>query len=326
MDYKDSGVDLHEQDVFNAKLASKMPWLGGFSGALDIGSDYLVSSTDGVGTKVMLYNDCKEMKGIDIKNIGIDLVAMVMNDIVCTGAKPLFFNDYLAVNQLNTIDAMGLIDGINEGLKQCGDNVPLLGGETAIMSDMYKEGDFDVAGFGVGACPKDNFVDGSGISNGDIMLGLTSSGFHSNGYTLIRKILSELDDDVELPKDLHKNLLKPTKIYVKSVLHVMKQYGGNVVHGIAHITGGGRQNVNRLLGEDLNLRPVWHGNERPTDEMKWIQEQGNIDNYEMRKVFNNGIGMVLIVNHTDAYEVQRTLESVGETVIEVGVIGERVQN
>ena len=217
MNYKESGVDLHEQDVFNARLAKKMPWLGGFGGAFDIGEDYLISSTDGVGTKVMLYNDYKDEPGVSISNLGIDLVAMVMNDIVCTGAKPLFFNDYLAVNDLTKMDAMDLIAGINTGLHLCGD-VPLLGGETAIMGDMYGEGEFDVAGFGVGACPKDDFIDGTAISDGDVMLGLASSGFHSNGYTLIRKVLENVPNE-DIPTDLFKDLLKPTKIYVNSILH-----------------------------------------------------------------------------------------------------------
>ena len=171
MNYKDSGVNLHEQDMFNAQLATQMPWLGGFAGAFDIGDDFLVSSTDGVGTKIKLYNSYKDLDGVSIRNLGIDLVAMVMNDIVCTGAKPLFFNDYLAVNTIESVEALELVAGINEGLAQCG-NVPLLGGETAIMSDMYKLGDFDVAGFGVGACPKDDYIDGSGISAGNVMIGL----------------------------------------------------------------------------------------------------------------------------------------------------------
>lgn len=321
MNYKDSGVDLHEQDVFNAKLANKMPWIGGFGGAFDIGNDYLVSSTDGVGTKVMLYNDYKDVKGVSIANLGIDLVAMVLNDIVCTGAKPLFFNDYLAVNDLTKMDAMGIINGINTGLSLCG-NIPLIGGETAIMGDMYREGEFDVAGFAVGAIPKDDFIDGTAIADGDVMLGLTSTGFHANGYTLIRKVLEGIDD---VPDDIIVDLLKPTKLYVSSILHALKKHG-TAIHGISHITGGGRANVNRLLGEDLNLRPVWHDAEPTNDVFEYIKEHGNIDTFEFRKVFNNGIGMVLMVNRADAYEIQRTLESVGERVIEVGAIGTRIQN
>jgi phosphoribosylformylglycinamidine cyclo-ligase len=321
MNYKDSGVDLHEQDMFNARLATKMPWLGGFAGALDIGNDYLVSSTDGVGTKVKLYVQAQEEEGVSIKNIGIDLVAMVMNDIVCCGAKPLFFNDYLAVNQLSQIDALGLIEGINEGLKQCGNNVPLLGGETAIMTDMYKEGDFDIAGFGVGACPKDDFIDGSGIVDGDVMIGLKSDGFHSNGYTLIRKVI-ESEDTEDIP---FSDLLRPTKIYVKPVLDVVNKHKGKV-HGIAHITGGGRSNVDRLLGEDINLRPVWFENQTLTEEMEWIKMSGQIDDIEFRKVFNNGIGMVLIVDREEYPMIQDTLDGLDVEHVEIGAIGSRIQN
>jgi phosphoribosylformylglycinamidine cyclo-ligase len=322
MNYKDSGLDLHEQDVFNARLIQKMPWVGGFAGAFDIGDDYLVSSTDGVGTKVMLYNDYKDTPGVSIANLGIDLVGMVLNDIVCTGAKPLFFNDYLAVNDLKKMDAMGIIDGINTGLSLCG-NLPLLGGETAIMGDMYKEGEFDVAGFAIGAINKDDFIDGTAIEDGDVMLGLKSSGFHSNGYTLIRKVLENIPKN-DLPEDLIKDLLTPTKLYVNSILSLLHKHNTGTVHGIAHITGGGRANVNRLLGEDINLRPVWHNNEPENELFDFIKLHGNIDELEFRKVFNNGIGMVLIVDRSDAYEIQRTLESYGENVYEVGAIGTRI--
>jgi phosphoribosylformylglycinamidine cyclo-ligase len=320
MNYKDSGVDLQTQDMFNTQLCSKMPWLGGFGGAFDIGENYLVSSTDGVGTKIKLYIQAQEEEGVSIKNIGIDLVAMVMNDIVCTGAKPIFFNDYLAVNTLSQIDAMGLIDGINEGLAQCGDGIPLIGGETAIMGDMYKEGEFDIAGFGVGACPHDDFIDGSAITNGDVMIGLKSNGFHSNGYTLIRKVVNESCEVAPLA-----DLLKPTTIYVKPVLEVLDKHKGNV-HGIAHITGGGRANVDRLLGEDINLRPVWFENQTITEEMEWVKRNGDIDEIEFRKVFNNGVGMVLIVDRDEYPEIQHTLDRLKVEHVEIGAIVARVQN
>lgn len=323
MNYKDSGVDLHEQEVFNAKLANKMPWIGGFAGAFDIGEDYLVSSTNGVGTKVMLYNDYKDTPGVSIANLGIDLVAMVLNDLVCTGVKPLFFNDYLAVNDLTKMDAMKLINGINTGLSLCGD-IPLIAGDTAIMGDMYGEGQFDVAGFAVGAIPKDNFIDGTAIKDGDVMLGLESSGFHSNGYTLIRKVLETVPKE-DISDDLIKDLLKPTKIYVKSVLHTLRKHK-KTVHAISHITGAGRANVNRLLGEDVNLRPVWHDAEPTNETFDFIKKHGDIDEFEFRKVFNNGIGMVFIVDRSDAYEIQRTLESIGEKVFEVGSIATRVKS
>ncbi len=300
MNYKDSGVDLHEQNVFNAKIHQKMPWLGGFGGAYDIGEDSLVSWPDSVGSKVMLYEKAKHLDGVDIKNIGIDLVATVMNDIVCTGAQPMFFNDYLSINALDTVDVMGIIDGINDGLKQCGDNVPLISGETSVMNDMHPTGGFDVAGFGVGACPKGDFIDGINISEGDVMLGLKSSGFHTDGYALIRKVLDE-NIDADLPDGFYQKLLTPTRIYVKSVLSVLKHYKG-AVHGISQITGGGRGNINRLIGEDVNLRPLWNNNDHliRQDEMSWIQRVGNISQVEMRRVFNNGIGMVLIVDRNSA--------------------------
>jgi phosphoribosylformylglycinamidine cyclo-ligase len=338
MNYQDSGVNLHDQNMFNAKLCGKMPWLGGYGGAMPITEeDYLISSTDGVGTKIKLYNDYKDLDGVSIKNLGIDLVAMVMNDIVCTGAKPLFFNDYLAVNSLESVEALDLIDGINEGLELCGDNVPLMGGETAIMSDMYKVGDFDLAGFGVGICKQDNFIDGTDIVSGDVMLGLASSGFHSNGYTLIRKVVETFEEEVmsvlesskgspgNFPPTLIQDLLKPTRIYVKSVLEVLHLHKGSV-HGIAHITGGGRNNVNRLLGESINLKPMWNNNNDAfrQEEFHWIQQYGNISDEEMRRVFNDGIGMVLIVERDDASKVISLLEALGEEVYEVGSIVDRL--
>jgi phosphoribosylformylglycinamidine cyclo-ligase len=221
---------------------------------------------------------------------------------------------------------LGLIEGINEGLQQCGDNVPLLGGETAIMSDMYKEGEFDIAGFGVGACPKEDFIDGSGITEGNVMIGLKSSGFHSNGYTLIRKVLEENSmTDTETYCRLFEKLLTPTKIYVRPILTILNKYRKGV-NGIAHITGGGRSNVDRLLGEDLNLRPVWFDGWPKPDEFDWIQEHGNISDIEMRRVFNDGIGMVLLVTKESAEDILLLLEAMGEEPVQVGVIEKRVQN
>jgi len=322
MDYQSSGVSLQDQDMFNAKLAAKMPWLGGYSGAYDIGDDYLVSSSDGIGSKIKLYLDHKEYDGVSINNLGIDLVAMVMNDIVCCGAVPLFMNDYLAVHDLADDDMLNLVNGINEGLSQCGANVPLIGGETAIMPDTYDLGDFDVAGFGVGAVKKDEYIDGSAITNGNIILGLKSSGFHSNGYSLIRSVWEEHSSKPR-PTGILKKLLTPTKIYVTSVLSVLRKYRESV-NGIAHITGGGRDNVLRLLGEDVNLRPVWYGEWDRPEEFKWIQKYGNISDQEMIRVFNDGIGMVMVVDEDRAEDITTLLESIGEEVVEVGAIGSRV--
>jgi len=325
MNYKDSGVDIHEQDVFNAKLCNKMPWLGGFAGAFDIGENYLVSATDGVGTKTMLYNDYKHVKGVEIANLGIDLVAAVLNDIVCTGSKPLFFHDYISLTSMDEVDAMGIVNGINTGLKMCGTSVPIIGGETAIMNNLYRHDDgFDIAGFAVGIIPKDLFIDGSKIEDGDVMLGLASSGFHTNGYTLIRKVLEGHEARGELTDDLIKKIIAPSKIYVKTIGRLLQKHKDSV-HGISHITGSGRANVNRLMGESMNLRPIWHNNEPQSEIFEFIQKHGDIDDFEMRKVFNNGIGMVLMVARSDAYEIQRSLESFGEKVYEVGAIGQRVE-
>lgn len=323
MNYKNSGVDLHEQDVFNVKLCNKMPWLGGPAGAFDIGDDYLVSSTNGVGTKIKLFIQAQKENGVSINNIGIDLVAMVMNDIICTGAKPLFFNDYLAVNKLNEIDAEGLIDGINQGLRQCGD-VPLISGDTAIMPGMYNTGEFDISGFATAVCPKSDFIDGTAIEDGDVMIGLKSSGFHSNGYTLIRDVLKTVSVN-DYPTNIFSQLLRPSKIYVQSVLSVIRHSKGGV-HGIAHITGGGRANVDKLLGEDLNLRPEWFEDNHKTDEMLWIQKHGNIDDIEMKRVFNNGIGMVLIVSRESAQKVIELFQAMGESPVQVGYIKKRMDS
>lgn len=324
MNYKDAGVSLQDQNMFNAKLCSKMPWLGGFGGVFPISDDhYLVSSTDGVGTKSKLYTDTKEMN-IDTKleHIGIDLVAMVFNDIVCTGAKPLFMNDYIAVNSLADNDMNLIIQGINSGLEQCR-NAPLIAGETAIMGDVYQEGEFDIAGFGVGLVAKDSYIDGSGTKDGDVMLGLFSDGFHANGFSLIRKVMKRVPKE-DIPTDLYKELLKPTRIYVEPILKMIEKFGADI-HAIAHITGGGRDNVDRVIGgEAMNLRPHWHGNETPPEMFKFIQQQGVISDQEMLRVFNNGIGMVVIVERNKANDITQTLEAYGERVVEVGYIKERL--
>lgn len=323
MNYKDAGVDLHEQDMFNAKLCSQMPWLGGFSGAFDIGDHYLISSTDGIGTKLKLYTDCVAagIPDIKIENLGIDLVAMVFNDIVCCGAKPLFMHDYLSVNDLKEVPLDKLIVGIRDALKNDCAGIPLMGGETAIMNDLYKKGEFDIAGFGVGIVDKKEYIDGSAVRDGDVMLGLFSSGFHSNGFSLIRRILKYVD---KLDVSVYKELLTPTRIYVNSILKLLRTSRDDV-HAIAHITGGGRDNVNRVIGgEAFNLRPHWHDNETPPEIFKFIQENGNVTPEEMKRVFNNGIGMVLIVERNSANDITQKLEALGEKVVEVGYIKERL--
>jgi len=328
VDYQSVGVNLQDQELFNAKLTARMPWLGGYAGAFDIGDNYLVSSCDGIGTKIQLYLENKNWEGVNISNLGIDLVAMVFNDIVCTGAKPLFMNDYLAVHDLETDEYLVLIDGINKGLKQCGDSVPLISGETAIMPSMIAKNTFDIAGFGVGVCEKEHFIDGTAVVEGDMMLGLKSSGFHSNGYTLIREVWKERlrnskykasDSDIILPK-----LLTPTRIYVKSILDVLHRFRKDV-HGIAHITGGGRDNVLRLLGENLNLRPKWRNDWLRPAEFKWVKDMGDIADEEMKRVFNDGLGMILVVSRDMAPKITELFTLLGEEVIICGEIVGRLK-
>jgi len=200
-----------------------------------------------------------------------------------------------------------------------------MGGETAIMNNVYREGEFDLAGFGVGIVEKDKYIDGSAIEENDVMIGLKSSGFHSNGYTLIRDVVSKtsMSNPEDFPTDLFADLLKPTRIYVDPVLRCIEKANGGV-HGISHITGGGRANVNRLLGEDKNIRPTWFEDDHKTDEMKWIQKHGNIDDIEFRRVFNNGIGMVLIVDPKVSNDLITLLEAMGEQPVQVGTITKRL--
>jgi phosphoribosylformylglycinamidine cyclo-ligase len=297
-----------------------MPWLGGHSGAFDVGTDYLVSGCDGIGSKVQLYLDNKEKEGVSIKHLGQDLVAMVFNDIVCSGATPLFMNDYLAVP---TIDDtyLELIDGINDALKGLEGNPPLISGETAIHTDINT---FDIAGFGVGACPKKNYIDGKEIQEGNVMLGLRSSGFHANGYSLIRRVWQDQSYRCEDRLAMLHRLLTPTRIYVNTVLALLREFAPNV-NGICHITGGGRDNLLRLLGENLNLRPNWNNNWTRPEEFKFIQEKGEISDQEMVRVFNDGIGMILVVDPEKVADIVNRLEKLGEDVVVCGTVMTRLK-
>jgi|TARA_B110001454_G_scaffold171641_1_gene162515 phosphoribosylformylglycinamidine cyclo-ligase len=320
MDYESAGVNLQDQDLFNAKLAAKMPWLGGHSGAWDAGSDYLVSGCDGIGSKIQLYLDNKEKEGVSIKNLGQDLVAMVFNDIVCSGATPLFMNDYLAVPTISD-EYLELIDGIRDALKGLEGSPPLISGETAIHPEIKT---FDIAGFGVGACPKANYIDGKNIKDGNVMLGLASSGFHSNGYTLIRKVWQDQSYRCDDRLAMINRLLTPTRIYVNTVLALLREFAP-YVNGICHITGGGRDNLLRLLGEDLNLRPNWNNNWTRPEEFKFIQEKGEISDQEMVRVFNDGIGMILVVDPNKVADIVERLQKLGEDVVVCGTVMKRLK-
>lgn len=328
MNYKDAGVDLFDTAMFNAQLAAKMPWLGGHFGAYDIGGNYLISATDSVGSKLKLYQDNRGRDGVSAKNLGKDLVAMVVNDIICSGARPMFMLDYLAANNLKDAELLEIIDGINDALAECGQpHVPLLGGESSVRPDTYDDGQFDLAGFGVGAVPKEHFIDGSNVKESDKILGLRSSGFHADGYTLIRRVLDEAEGEVS--DEVIQQLLEPSRIYVNPVMTILNEFRDSV-NNIVHVAGGGRDNILRGLGEDINLRPVWLYDRSPVpyerpEVMDTIQQMGQIDEIEMKRVFNDGIGMFLIVDDEKSTAIFNRLQSLGEDVVECGVIGRRVQ-
>tara|TARA_B100001093_G_scaffold465228_1_gene482741 strand:- start:325 stop:1254 length:930 start_codon:yes stop_codon:yes gene_type:complete len=296
-----------------------MAGLGGFGGLFDLKAagfedPILVSATDGVGTKLRIAIDTGHFD-----TIGIDLVAMCVNDLVCQGAEPLFFLDYFATGQLDVDTATRIIAGIAEGCVQSG--CALIGGETAEMPDMYAGNDFDLAGFAVGAMergaslPKD-------VQKGDMLLGLSSSGVHSNGYSLVRKLveLSGLGWDAQSPfggDTLGAELLAPTRLYVKSCLAAIAAGG---VHGFAHITGGGlTENIPRVLGEGQGVRINLDSWMLPP-VFEWLAKQGGISNAEMLKTFNCGIGMVIVVDRQSSHAVAEALAAQGETVVKLGEV------
>ncbi len=327
--YRDAGVDIDAGDrlVENIKpLASRtlgqgvLAGIGGFGALFEVPKRYkepvLVSGTDGVGTKLKL---AIELDRHD--TIGIDLVAMSINDIIVQGAEPLFFLDYFACGSLNVDTATAVVAGIAKGCELAG--CALIGGETAEMPGMYPDGEYDLAGFAVGVVEKSAIIDGRAISPGDVVLGLASNGVHSNGYSLVRRIIdragiglsSEFDG-----KTLGDVLLEPTRIYARSIRSAMHQ---TRFKGLAHITGGGLvENVPRVLPEgvlaDLH-RDRW---QRP-HVFDWLQKSGNVEDAEMLRVFNCGIGMVAIVSPADAGTATQALERSGERVWVIGEIRTR---
>lgn len=311
--YKDAGVDIDAGDNLVdrikplAKATSRLGVggdLGGFGALFDLTklnykNPVLVSSTDGVGTKLKLAID----SGIH-DTVGIDLVAMCVNDIIVQGAEPLFFLDYFATGKLNVDEAEKVIAGIAEGCKQSGS--ALIGGETAEMPGMYKAGDYDLAGFSVGIVEKDQILP-KDIKEGDILLGLASSGVHSNGYSLVRKIY-ERDQSAFTMKEL----MTPTRIYVKSLLPLIKQ---GLVKGMAHITGGGlTENLPRITGAEIKL-----GSWEIPEVFQKLQKIGGVETAEMLRTFNYGIGMVVAVSPENKEEAKKLLEAAGEKVFEIGV-------
>ncbi|CAI0427596.1 unnamed protein product [Linum tenue] len=300
--YKDAGVDIDAGSELVRRIAKMAPGIGGFGGLFPLGDSYLVAGTDGVGTKLKLAFET----GIH-DTIGIDLVAMSVNDIVTSGAKPLFFLDYFATSHLDVDLAEKVIRGIVDGCQQS--DCALLGGETAEMPDFYAEGEYDLSGFAVGIVKKESVIDGKNIVAGDVLIGLPSSGVHSNGFSLVRRVIdrSGLSLKDQLPgKDLTlgEALMAPTVIYVKQVLDIIGKGG---VKGIAHITGGGfTDNIPRVFPKGLGAA-IYNNSWEVPPVFKWIQEAGNIEDAEMRRTFNMGIGMVIVVT-----------KEVGRRIIEDG--------
>lgn len=325
LSYRDAGVDIEAGNTLVERikpLAAKtrrpgvMAGLGGFGSLFELpagkyNNPVLVSGTDGVGTKLRLAIDT----GIH-DTIGIDLVAMCVNDIAVLGAEPLFFLDYYATGKLDVDVAANVVSGIAEGCLQAG--AALVGGETAEMPGMYQQGDFDLAGFCVGVVEKDNIIDGSQVQAGDVLIGLASSGPHSNGYSLIRKILEISQADLNQPFDgatLGEKLLTPTRIYVKSLLQLNDKVN---IHALSHITGGGLlENIPRVLPDNLTAVIDSKSWQRPAI-FDWLQQHGNVDNHEMYRTFNNGIGMVVCVAKEDAEATLQLLTTAGETAMRIG--------
>lgn len=316
--YKKAGVDIEagaqsveaiKQLVKKTNRPGVISDIGGFGGLFQLASgDYkepvLVSGTDGVGTKVKIAQDA----GIH-NTVGIDLVAMCVNDIVVSGAEPLFFLDYIACGRLEVSLVNDLVSGISDGCVDAG--CALLGGETAEMPDMYKTGEYDLAGFAVGVVEKDKIIDGTGICPGDIIIGLPSTGVHSNGYSLVRKLFPEP------AAALAEELLTPTRIYVKPVLGLLKEVNAK---GLAHITGGGLiDNVARILPDNTAAvfdTSAW----KPPAIFNKIQAAGNVGHTEMFTVFNMGIGMAIVIAADDLSDAEVALRDMGEPYSVIGKI------
>lgn len=328
LSYKDAGVDIEAGDQLVERIksvakATRRPevvsGLGGFGAMFELPKGYdepvLVSGTDGVGTKLRLAIET----GIHDK-VGIDLVAMCVNDLIVQGAEPLFFLDYYATGKLDVDTAASVIAGIGEGCLQSG--CSLIGGETAEMPGMYEGDDYDLAGFCVGIVEKSKVIDGSQVKPGDQLIGLASSGPHSNGYSLIRKIIevskADLNQDFH-GRSLAETLLEPTRIYVKSVLQLIKTVN---VKALSHITGGGLlENIPRVLPENACAQIEQASWQKPAI-FDWLQKQGNVETREMYRTFNCGVGMVIVVGESELTSALNCLKENGENAWHLGQIVE----
>ncbi len=331
LSYRDAGVDIDAGDALVeaikpfAKRTMRegvLAGIGGFGALFEVSKKYrepvLVSGTDGVGTKLKLAFHLNRHD-----TVGIDLVAMSVNDILVQGAEPLFFLDYFACGRLDVATATDVIKGIAAGCEQAG--CALIGGETAEMPSMYPDGEYDLAGFAVGAVEKSKIIDGKKIRPGDVVLGLASSGAHSNGYSLVRKIIDVAKPDLQADfhgRPLADVLLAPTRIYVKPLLALMEKID---IHGMVHITGGGLvENIPRVL--QPHLTAVLHKEAWTLPPLfQWLQKHGGVADDEMHRVFNCGIGMTVIVSAALADQAEAELQRLGETVFLIGEIRERAE-
>ena len=329
--YKDAGVDIEKGDAFVQAIKPMvestfrpevLTKIGGFAGCVSLNLErykkpILVSSTDGVGTKLkiaflMNHHD----------TVGIDLVAMCVNDIVVSGAKPLFFLDYLATSNLDTEKAKKVVSGIVKGCIEA--ECSLIGGETAEMPGFYKAGEYDLAGFAVGIVEDAQVIDGSGVTVGDKLIGIASSGLHSNGYSLVRKVIlgqhkMDLEKRVEeMGEVLGEELLRPSRIYVKSILNLTRDFN---IGGIAHITGGGiTGNLPRIIPKGCKAI-VRRGTWEIPPIFSFLKEKGKIPEEEMLRTFNNGVGMILVVRPKEVEDILARLHSLGEKAFNIGEVG-----
>jgi phosphoribosylformylglycinamidine cyclo-ligase len=328
LSYKDAGVDIDAGDALVERikpLAKKtlregvLAGIGGFGALFEVPKRYrepvLVSGTDGVGTKLKLAFEWHMHD-----TVGIDLVAMSVNDVLVQGAEPLFFLDYFACGKLDVDTAAAVVGGIARGCELSG--CALIGGETAEMPGMYPPGEYDLAGFAVGAVEKSRILTGQDIQAGDTVLGLASSGVHSNGFSLVRKCIERAEAAGQLPatldgQPLRQALMAPTRLYVRSVLAALAQHP---IKALAHITGGGLlENIPRVLPPGLAAH-LQAGSWPQTELFAWLQATAGIDDTEMNRTFNNGIGMVVVVEAAEAEATAQTLRAQGETVYRIGQI------
>ncbi len=329
LSYKDAGVDIDAGDALVERikpLAKKtmregvLAGIGGFGALFEVPKRYrepvLVSGTDGVGTKLKLAFQWQMHD-----TVGIDLVAMSVNDVLVQGAEPLFFLDYFACGKLDLDTAAAVVGGIARGCELSG--CALIGGETAEMPGMYPAGEYDLAGFAVGAVEKSKILTGATVKPGDVVLGLASSGAHSNGFSLVRKCIERAADKLPVTLDgkpFRQAIMEPTRLYVKTVLAALAQYP---VKALAHITGGGLlENIPRVLPEGCAAR-LKKGSWPQSELFAWLQATAGIDDFEMNRTFNNGIGMVLVIDAVHAESCAATLRDAGEIVFQIGVIAAR---